>query len=502
MLLGIIVSNNLISTLSEINEQVNLYLKDLSEISKYLKQDTEKGLAKKTFVDAYAAFLKEKYGNVLPQTLSSIRSDLIKIQNEAITLNEEDSEGYFSKDILYDSNNDIMNHLVLPYIIQGGLLYLVAAAKTGKSQLVSNLIYSIITGEPWLGCPVKQGNVLYYNLEEGKNSERKKCFDNGFIDSKFKSSMYNLRFEKDLDIANNIYRLEKHIETFNPVLVIIDTIRAAHDSSIREKDENWANPFQYIQRLAAKKDITVLALHHTNKQGQMASTSKLPGIGEGTILMERNLENNETILKFDTRDKGKYSLVLALERNKKRRYQYKLIREEGMSEEHLKIRTKLLQILLNEGTLNDEQLSSKFTANQHELVNSVLDKMLNNTLIQFKLDKNDNPIYYVPELIKTYLYSLPEYRDLDEVVKVAQKLKDVQDKTEVKNLIKNNFELANKALQSLSSKEQYDLAYKIFPPQQESETYKAVKFNYSFRDPKWQYKNMDSDSDIFSDWAK
>ena len=51
-------------------------------------------------------------------------------------------------------------------LVAGSVSLIVAKPKVGKSTLARCLALAVARGDPFLGCPVKQGSVLYFSLEE------------------------------------------------------------------------------------------------------------------------------------------------------------------------------------------------------------------------------------------------------------------------------------------------------------------------------------------------
>src|SRR5690242_7549256 len=66
--------------------------------------------------------------------------------------------------------------LIEEMLIKAGLGLLAGKPKAGKSTLARVLAFAVARGTLFLGYPTRQGNVLYYALEE-KESEVRRHFE-------------------------------------------------------------------------------------------------------------------------------------------------------------------------------------------------------------------------------------------------------------------------------------------------------------------------------------
>lgn len=73
-------------------------------------------------------------------------------------------------DAVFDEPTPLAPELIEGILRVGHKLLLAAPSKAGKSFLLINLAICIAEGKPWLGINVKQGKVLYVNLELDKAS--------------------------------------------------------------------------------------------------------------------------------------------------------------------------------------------------------------------------------------------------------------------------------------------------------------------------------------------
>jgi hypothetical protein len=120
----------------------------------------------------------------------------------------------------------------------------------------------VAAGKPFLDLPVKQGRVLYFDLENGRESilglGRSIC---GYLGIEDCPSDFLI-----LQDDGNVPSLTKAIEGFNPALVIIDTLRAFDPAT--DKNDEAARFLQNTRKLARANHCVVLLLHHVRKPGE------------------------------------------------------------------------------------------------------------------------------------------------------------------------------------------------------------------------------------------
>jgi len=130
----------------------------------------------------------------------------------------------------------------------------------GKSPWAYQMALCVASGIPFLGHQVKQGPVLYVDLENGQSG----------ILGLVRSLLRHLRIAKIpenfylLLERDEIFRLEQIIAAFNPVLVIVDSLRAFRPDA-EQKNENAASLMNYLRGLAKANKVTFLIIHHIKK---------------------------------------------------------------------------------------------------------------------------------------------------------------------------------------------------------------------------------------------
>jgi hypothetical protein len=127
----------------------------------------------------------------------------------------------------------------------------------GKTPWAYQLGLCVATGQPFLGFPVQQGRVLYFDGENGLEQIK------GISDSlcnylRIEECPENFLVRTDeTGIANAAKRLK-------PSLVIVDTLRALYPDAERSNDE-MARLLNDLRLVARKERSAILLLHHPRK---------------------------------------------------------------------------------------------------------------------------------------------------------------------------------------------------------------------------------------------
>lgn len=177
----------------------------------------------------------------------------------------EESPRFFTLDEL----NERCSRNPTQYIVEGLLPaddvhVAVGDSGLGKTPWAYQLGLCVASGKSFLGHNVKQGRVLYYDLENGQEEivgvgrAICGCLDIGFAPTDFRV------FCGD---TANLTDLEGAIDKYAPSLVIVDTLRA-FDPHAEGKNEDMASFIRKIKRIARKCHCAILLLHHVRKPGE------------------------------------------------------------------------------------------------------------------------------------------------------------------------------------------------------------------------------------------
>lgn len=170
--------------------------------------------------------------------------------------------------------------LIVKGLLPEGLTILAAPPKMGKSFLALNLSIAVSSGKRFLEYyPTIKRKVLYLSLEdsEARLQDRINTI----------TSSLNIEPPEDLYIitesekfnSNNLTRLEDYINDVKAELVIIDTYAAGF--SRRETSHNIYyvddDSMRPIKKLAQKLKVSMIIIHHTNKEESGKGLAKVSG---------------------------------------------------------------------------------------------------------------------------------------------------------------------------------------------------------------------------------
>jgi hypothetical protein len=138
----------------------------------------------------------------------------------------------------------------------------------GKTPWAYQLGLSVVTGKPFLGFSVRQGRVLYYDLENGREEilqvGRSLCAHLGV--ASFPDDFLVL-----LDEGNPV-QLAHAVNAQKPALVIVDTLRALKPTA-QKANEEMAAFLNECKAVARKHHCAILLLHHIKKPSENGVSS-------------------------------------------------------------------------------------------------------------------------------------------------------------------------------------------------------------------------------------
>jgi len=220
----------------------------------------------------YLNKLVEKWQPVLGFNAATISEHILDIQ----TPNLEYKTSLTIKDIL--NTEDTESSWLIPSLLQSCGMYILGGdPKTGKSILAYALCYSVVVSGEFLGLPVRQGNVLYLQLEEPLQTIKKRFRLAGFgnLENDEDASLVvnfqdnRLRIERVFDITTDINWLIAKIEQHKPDLVIIDSLRKATIKSPFSENSNEYGKLVYaLQQVFNTTNTCGVVIHHLSKYGQ------------------------------------------------------------------------------------------------------------------------------------------------------------------------------------------------------------------------------------------
>ena len=176
-------------------------------------------------------------------------------------------------------------------ILPAGLTLLVGAPKVGKSFFVLGLCLAVAKGDPFLGFPTMQGDVLYMSLEdtEDRLQNRLMLLSDDGPESLFFSSQIIRTDEGLLDA------LEQFVtEHPNTRLIVIDTLNyirpESKSTNMYEKDYSDIAP---LHEFTQRHPVSLILVHHSRKtkdsdeMNAASGSTALSGAVDNYLLLSR-----------------------------------------------------------------------------------------------------------------------------------------------------------------------------------------------------------------------
>jgi hypothetical protein len=166
----------------------------------------------------------------------------------------------------------------------GEVCFIGSQSKAGKSWLVGNLIWSAISGTPWLGHNVKQGRVLLID-NELKPRE---------IDWRHTQIARALQFEPKAGMLTTICRRGKgcdirgvalaidQMDLSGYSLIVLDAVyKTIPDGKSENGNEEMGKLMDTLQGIAERTGVAAVCVHHATKgdQSQKSTLDILAGAG-------------------------------------------------------------------------------------------------------------------------------------------------------------------------------------------------------------------------------
>ena len=375
-------------------------LKDLVEIEEGGDSPLVKLVSSQRVRNEIIEDYQDVWGKDLPRT---IEHHLRTLKQRDVLVDRDDDEFTMAEIV---NGNYKHTWLSLGLLSLGSLYFFAARAKSGKTDFMNYLVKCVTGKSSFLNKPITNGNVLWFHLEESKGSIQIKAKRHGFGDLyKRERKRGEITFVRTLDLVNDFSKLERYIEKTEPILVIIDTIRAAMArSGLEERNSNFADVFYRVQALAIAKNVTIVCLHHTNKKSsngensdpldRVSGTSKLSGIGEGTIVLER--DGNRTFLYYITRDIGRKKMEVRRKKGDDGFFEYVFMQEHGVEIDQ-KLCQDMIRYLLKRERTSHEQFFREFTTDI--ATHTALDSLMDGLLVDFDRIDGEN-YYFIPDNAK------------------------------------------------------------------------------------------------------
>jgi hypothetical protein len=167
----------------------------------------------------------------------------------------------------------------------GDIHFLTSLPWAGKSTLCSDLISTVVKGEPWFGFPTRSVHVLFVNSDQTAYS----LFYERFHDSPAMVERFHAISFDNIPVPMTADYIKAKLDQLDErgikiEWVVIDTFRTAFLAGMEkgfENDTAVGNLVQPLRKLARERNIAVSLLHHNNKtHNQMAGGAILQGLAD------------------------------------------------------------------------------------------------------------------------------------------------------------------------------------------------------------------------------
>ncbi len=157
------------------------------------------------------------------------------------------------------------NYLIKGWLTSNGLSVIYGPSNAGKTFVAIGMAMHVAAGEPWMGCKVNAGPVLYIAAEGGAGVlNRLAAFklENPHMAG---APFTLLPIGVDLHASGDAKILASLLSDQSPALVVVDTLAR----SIGEGDENTAkDTAMFVRNCDMMREMTgahVMIIHHTGK---------------------------------------------------------------------------------------------------------------------------------------------------------------------------------------------------------------------------------------------
>jgi|GEM_PF-2006092 len=208
--------------------------------------------------------------------------------------------------------SSVREWLLHGFLPKGSTVLLHAEGGVGKTRLAYEFVFHLATGQSWGSFPVTASGrkCLIVQTDESASDMLSTLADRGFDSSM--SVRYKTRWTTE-----HIQQLRQEILDYQPECVVIDSLTTINKHSIfSENDAEYARPILLLRDLAQELGVTILIIHHDNKQGTARGTGAIFNSVSEVLSLKRDPNNQQpdatarllTIEKSRSRKPARYRL--------------------------------------------------------------------------------------------------------------------------------------------------------------------------------------------------
>lgn len=182
------------------------------------------------------------------------------------------------------------SYLIEPWLPQGTIVQVYGYSGHGKSLFVQHAMAALASGRKYVG-PYEIGQparVLYMDWEMGMSTIARRLIElrNIHGDTQDRLKIWAPFVDgNDIDLRrrDGLQRLQQWIETSEPDVIVLDTVRSAYPGLQENNAEEWAQ----INKLAVRlrnSGLSVILVHHSNKPGENGIGREAGSTNQLTVL--------------------------------------------------------------------------------------------------------------------------------------------------------------------------------------------------------------------------
>ncbi|PCH69128.1 MAG: hypothetical protein COC01_02235 [Bacteroidetes bacterium] len=177
------------------------------------------------------------------------------------------------------------------FILEDSLVLFPSERGVGKTYFMLQCCMAVARNfATFCGEPIElHGNTLYINFEISERLLSRRLGKLSLNIPEYHEDVYNsyaLSYRGNL--SANLTQIVKQIEDIDPVLVVVDNLRAAFSDKDNEKNREMSKAIMELNKLKDQHHFTLILVHHTKKgsAGKLTESDLQSGAGALTDLVD------------------------------------------------------------------------------------------------------------------------------------------------------------------------------------------------------------------------
>ncbi|MEH1788509.1 MAG: DnaB-like helicase N-terminal domain-containing protein [Nostoc sp.] len=195
-------------------------------------------------------------------------------------------------------------------LAQATTALVIADGGVGKTKWLYDLLHCIAEGKNWNGFPATADSrrVLIYQGDESKHDMLQALNKRGFKPGTEVRKRTAVRFGWNTDAMPILYQ---DAAEFQPAIVMIDSLTFANRYSVYDENRTeYSRCVLELNKFAAETGITVVIIHHTNKNGGSRGSTSIKNAVSEVIKLEKDPNPSANV----------QEKILTIEKSRSRRF--------------------------------------------------------------------------------------------------------------------------------------------------------------------------------------